>query len=107
MISGRELKFSLMKNFFFTGLIYAILNSTNWLISDTLEKYSSFEVKKMVLGRVLFSEFKSFKKMGVEDLDDKITSDIESTLELFNRHLPSLLTSFGAFSTEITISLYS
>jgi hypothetical protein len=61
-----------------------------------------------VLEGIMYSEVDSLKKMKIPlNFVNKITADVNETLDFYNIHLPSLISNIAAFCMFLSFSFFS
>eukprot|EP00698_Gefionella_okellyi_P020907 TRINITY_DN6658_c0_g1_i3.p2 TRINITY_DN6658_c0_g1~~TRINITY_DN6658_c0_g1_i3.p2 ORF type:complete len:332 (-),score=85.01 TRINITY_DN6658_c0_g1_i3:2108-3103(-) len=91
--------------FKFIGLsaLHAILETIDRQLRNRIATQNRLVIRKLVMERILFSELAALEKLQgkTSDLDSKITTDINQTLNLFNYTIPGLLGGCYALAREI------
>lgn len=103
LVQNREFKWVKMKDFIYKSIGYAVLSSLNHVITSYVAEQNNTLIKRLVLERILFAEVDAFQQMSLPpNFVEKITYDINSTLDFINIYLPLLFSSIGAFCMIIT-----
>jgi ABC-type multidrug transport system fused ATPase/permease subunit len=103
MVTGRDFQWKLMRDFVVKTVLFAILDSLNRYLKNRLSLENKFEIRRLVLERILYSEIDELDKITKSysgSLEDKVARDITSTLNFINKYLPSLVSGIYAFVVE-------
>jgi ABC-type multidrug transport system fused ATPase/permease subunit len=103
MVTGRDFQWKLMRDFITKTVLYALLESLNRYVKNRAALENKFEIRRLVLQKVLYSEIDELDKITKSysgSLEDKVARDITSTLNFINKYLPSLVSGLYAFIVE-------
>lgn len=100
MVIGKDFKLKLMKDFVIKTVLFATLDSLNRYIKKRISLENKYEVRRLVLEKILYAEISELDKIKVSNLDERVSSDISSTLNFINKYLPSLVSGIYAFIIE-------
>lgn len=103
MVTGRDFQWKLMRDFITKTVLFALLESLNRYVKSRVSLENKFEIRRLVLERILYSEIDELDKITRSysgSLEDKVARDITSTLNFINKYLPSLVSGLFAFLVE-------
>lgn len=105
MVTGKEFKWKLMKDFILKTSLFAVLDSLNRYIKKRIALENKFEIRRLVLERILYAEISELETIKSSNLEERVESDISSTLNFINKYLPSLVSGIYAFLVEGSLLL--
>jgi ABC-type multidrug transport system fused ATPase/permease subunit len=100
MVTGRDFSWKLMRDFVYKTVLFAILDSFNRYMKNRVALENKFEIRRLVMEKILYAEVAELDKIKSADLEHKVASDITSTLNFINKYLPSLVSGLYAFLVE-------
>jgi ABC-type multidrug transport system fused ATPase/permease subunit len=100
MVTGRDFSWKLTRDFVVKTFLFAILDSLNRYMKNRVALENKFEIRRLVLEKVLFAEVGELELIKSADLEHKVMSDISSTLNFVNSYLPSLVSGIYTFLVE-------
>lgn len=100
MVTGRDFSWKLTRDFVVKTFLFAILDSLNRYLKNRVALENKFEIRRLVLEKILFAEVGELETIKSADLEHKVMSDISSTLNFVNSYLPSLVSGIYTFVVE-------
>eukprot|EP01080_Neovahlkampfia_damariscottae_P000096 gene96-4345_t len=100
MLQGIGLTVEIVLNYCLYTSIYCFLQTLDRHLKNRVASLNKYSVKRLVLERLLYSEIWSLDFYEKNDIERRISIDIQSTLNLFSFTVPNLVSNFYTILRE-------
>ena len=102
-INGKALSTSMMLKYLGLTVLHSSLETAERQVRNRVTLANKFVVKRLVFERLLYAEIWATENLRVQEVEQRIQSDIAATLNLFNNTLPNIISTLYAFGEMLHI----